>query len=341
MLSHYRTGVIRSIQRFRRGSASSPKLLIDCEAGKLVLKRRRDTQATPERVAFAHELQRRLLDTGFPLPPLIPVGDAAQQHEQQQRTSLVLGGRVYEAFRFLEGEGYARTPGQTAAAGAALARFHAAAAGLPTDAPPRLPSFHANPATRHACAPGGALHDADADTAAQLARLYDAAQAAADDRGVADWPEQTLHGDWHPGNMLFQGDQLVAAIDYDTARLGPRAFDLASAALQFSLTFKPGDPASWPAETDHERFVQFLSGYEQPAREQPAAAGDPAQGLISRAELDALPALMVEALITELAGVVTATGSFAGHPPAVMARTVARKARWILDHAARLSASLD
>lgn len=324
VLSHYDLGVISSVARFRRGSDATPKLLVAADAGKFVLKRRND--ADPARSRLSHRLQKRLAAEGFPLPHLVGT-------RRDKRTLLELNGRSYELFRFLEGSRFDHSSAHTRLAGYALALFHEIAAGLDASELTSAPSFHNNPQTPYH------LRDLDlaGDAHHELALRYEHAASNAQQIGVPDWPEQTIHGDWHPGNMLFEQDRLAAVIDYETARSGPRVLDLASGALQFSLT-AGGPPDRWPDNLDDARFAAFLSGYEALADEKP---DDASARLVSRAELHAIPHLMIEALISEVAATIAATGRFGPHDAETMLQAVHRKARWIADNTDRLAAALD
>lgn len=93
-----------------------------------------------------------------------------------------------------------------------------------------------------------------------------------------------IHGDWHPGNVLFSpgesGDDSPTkgltspvhangAIDWDYARQGDRIFDLAYALCMFAGTFREGK-TSKDAQPDRERELfykdyagHFIKGYKQ------------------------------------------------------------------------------
>jgi Ser/Thr protein kinase RdoA (MazF antagonist) len=139
------------------------------------------------------------------------------------------------------------------------------------------------------------------------------------DAGYADWEQVLVHGDWHPGNLLYRDGAIVAVLDFDSARLEPRLSDVANAALQFSMQMqRPEDPASWPDGFDARRIRSLLRGYDQ-AR---AAAVTPE-------ERQALPWLMVEALIVESVIPIAATGTFARVSGAAFLQMVERKVRWL------------
>jgi len=50
-----------------------------------------------------------------------------------------------------------------------------------------------------------------------------------------------LHGDFHPGNLIFRGSTIKAVIDWDYARLDDPLFDLAYARLMFCGRFREDD----------------------------------------------------------------------------------------------------
>ncbi|MFB3430411.1 MAG: phosphotransferase [Phycisphaerales bacterium] len=334
VLSHYDLGVIRSIAQFKRGSASTPKLLIRAENGAFVLKRRASGPDAPAQARFAHELQLKLSSAGFPLPQLLGT-------RSSKRSILELSGRIYELFRFIEGSRFTGSPAQCAASGWALALFHQMAAEVSAQQIRTAPSYHANPftpsrlRTLDASKLPGSNPQRAVELGAILADVYERAAARVDELGLADWPRQTIHGDWHPGNMLFEGDRLAAVIDYETARTDVRCVDLASAALQCSMTASPGKPPhEWPAELNPNRFKATLTGYEQCMQQRSST-------LLSTAELRALPDLMVESLIAEAAAPIAATGRFGGHDASNVLHMVQGKAKWILDNRERLATALD
>jgi Ser/Thr protein kinase RdoA (MazF antagonist) len=320
--SHFDIGVIESVREFRRGSGRAPKVLIRTDRGEFLLKRRVAGTQTPSQVAFSHAIQLHLAHRRFPLPRLIGT-------RTDTSTMLLLDGHVYELFEFVPGDGYDSSLDATADAGRALGLFH----GL-------LISFH----SPHLAHRFGTYHNAtgldphleaitaqmdDSQDQAMMVRLRDRyARAAqrAEEQGFATWPRQIIHGDWHPGNMLFRGNRVAAVIDYDTARRAPRAIDIANGALQFSITMNGRDPLEWPAPLDEGRLKRFCRGYETVK-----------EAVISVAELHALPWLMIEALIVEGAVPIAATGSFAGHSGAGFLRMVEAKTAWLESHAERLT----
>ncbi|GMU37575.1 MAG: phosphotransferase [Phycisphaerae bacterium] len=320
-LSHYDLGVIESLTPLTKGSRRSPKTGIVAERGKFLLKRRDAAHCDPERIRFAHALQAHLKRAGFPAPGVIPTRSGG-------RTFLRVGEHVYELFEFVAGQRYRATPAEAWSAGETLAEFHAAAASLEARGPVPRADYHDNAVVRRAFdsireqAPGteGA---AAAGILQRLHRAYDAASRAAAACGLPTFPAAVIHCDWHPGNMLFREGRVAAVIDYDTARVSRRVIDVANGALQFSLVGGE-DVRDWPDEPDLDRFGAFLSGYESRSRFQPG-------------ERDAIPPLMVEALIAEAVAPLARTGRFGDLPAGAILPVIERKAAWIEAHAEALS----
>lgn len=324
-LSHYDLGVIESLTPLTKGSRRSPKTGIVAERGKYLLKRRDAAHCDPERIRFAHALQAHLKRAGFPAPGVIPTRSGG-------RTFLRVGEHVYELFEFVAGQRYRATPTEAWSAGETLAEFHAAAASLEARGPVPRADYHDNTVVRRAfdsiraLAPGmeGA---ASAGILQRLHRAYDTASRAAAACGLPTFPPAVIHCDWHPGNMLFREGRVAAVIDYDTARVSRRVIDVANGALQFSLVGGE-DVRDWPDEPDLDRFGAFLSGYESRSRFQPG-------------ERDAIPPLMVEALIAEAVAPLARTGRFGDLPAGAILPVIERKAAWIESHAELLSRRRD
>ena len=119
-----------------------------------------------------------------------------------------------------------------------------------------------------------------------LLESYKHAAETVDAEGLESWPRQICHADWHPGNMLFRDNHVVAVIDYDSARSLQRVIDIANGALQLSIIGGDEDVSKWPDYVDESRFKRFLRGYDEVS-------------LLSQAEIKVTPWLMVEALIAE------------------------------------------
>lgn len=332
--SRYEFGAINRARPYERGSRRSPKMVLDTEAGPVLIKRRAPRHGGAPRVRFCHMIQKKLEHRSYPVAKLLLTRDGAtcvylpdasgQEH-------------AYEAFEFVVGKRFDRSAEAAGESGVALARFHRGAADLhlaPTPEggyePPRT-CYHGVELVIHQLGLlgerlGGGEH---VDVCAALQRSYVDAMRRVDELGFAGWPVQIIHGDWHPGNLVFRDRRVAAVLDLDSARLTPRCIDVAGGALQFSITRKGLDPQAWPEGLDMDRFRAFVRGYD----------GVEAC-VLSRAECSALASLMIEALIAEVVIPIVATGRFGAIGPGPMLRMVARKTAWIESNAPEIAEAL-
>jgi homoserine kinase type II len=333
VLSHYDLGVLEQIREYPRGSRRAPKVRIKSRKGEFLLKRRAPGRDDPYRVAFAHDLQLHLARHRYPVPELVGTRDG-------NNSMLQLGGRIYELFHYVRGSGYDRSPHATEVAGRAMGGLH------------RLLATH----RPHFDAPAGSFHHASwiaprievvaeavravepevnvkemQQVCGYLGRAYAAAAEQVMQAGFSAWKGQIIHGDWHPGNLIYREGRIVAVLDFDSARMEPRMSDLANAALQFAMRVNmPQDPEHWPEDLDLARVRSLLRGYHE--------SGSPA---LTQAELAALPWLIIEALIVESVVPIAATGSFARIRGSSFLQMVERKVRWIESRASTPGAFLE
>ncbi len=335
VLSNFDIGVIEAIQEFPRGSRRAPKCLIRAERGLYLLKRRARGKDNPFKVAFAHALQLYLASKQFPLPHLIGT-------RKDNNSMLQHKGCIYELFEYIKGSGYDNSLQSTGEAGKTLALFHKLLSDYQAEYEAPTGSYHASrsvaaametiPATIEKVDPD--MPDEQArrmqEVVAFLKASYNAAAMRVNEMGLSDWPMQIVHSDWHPGNMLFRGQKVVAVIDYDAARIQQRVIDIANGALQFSILGGGDDPAQWPDYLDEARFKRFLRAYDAVPN-----------CVLSRAELRTIVWLMIEAMIAESVIPIAATGSFARIEGPGFLLMVERKVRWLQEHAERLSNVLE
>lgn len=328
-LSRYDLGKVRSIREFLRGSRRAPKVLIEADTGNYFFKRRPRYKDDPQKVALTHQVQLYLAAQGFPLPHLIGTRNS-------NNSMLVINGGIYEMFEYVEGESYDNSLGATHHAGRVLGLFHRLTLGFKSELRPPRGGYH--DARQIHLAVSGAIEalrntngDNDPDARRQLGeqieQAYRVCAGRANQLGLKDWPEQLVHGDWHPGNMLFRDGEVSAVIDYDTICIQQRVLDIANGALQFSITTGGADPDMWSEHTDLARLKAFLIGYD-------------AASVISKDELAAVPMLMCEALIAEAVLPVAATGAFGRFEGMPFLRMILRKVERIMNQADQIASLL-
>lgn len=326
VLSHFDLGVIESARELARGSRHSPKILIRTPRGRYLLKRRAQGRDRPERVVFSHQLLRHLRESGFPVPRLLSTrgGDESMvMHED----------RVYELFEFVDGRRYDGSLEETSNAGKTLAKFHKVVDEFESAWLPALPGYHDSPNVRsslNSIPTTTASHDSVMGREAELLGMtqelferYDEAAEAVNLAGYADWPQSIVHGDWHPGNMLFATSKVCVVLDFDSARVCPRPVDVANGMLQFSILRGAEAPDAWPEFFDLTRMRRFWMGYLSRAP-------------MTEPQRRAIPDLMCESLIAECVFPIAATGSLGQHAGFGVLQMVRKKVRWLLDARARI-----
>ena len=322
VLSHYEVGIIDSIAEFPRGSRKAPKLLIVSDHGKFLLKRRARGKDDPFKVAFCHALQMHLAAKQFPLPHLIGT-------KKDNNSMLQWRGGVYELFEYIPGQSYPQTLESTFDSGRVLGLYHKLLEHFTTEWTPPTGSYHMAPAVDTGLRAIPKIVHAtmgEQNIEPMLAFLHEQYSQAAETvefLGMDQWPKQIVHADWHPGNMLYRENHVVAVIDYDSARQLPRIVDIANGALQFSIIGGDEDVNKWPDYIDESRFKRFLRGYDEVM-------------LLSQAEIQAIPWLMIEALIAEAVFPIAATGTFGRMEGLSFLQMVQRKIGWLNKQADRL-----
>jgi Ser/Thr protein kinase RdoA (MazF antagonist) len=319
VLSRYDVGIINAAREFARGSRRSPKLVLVTGSGGYILKRRAKGRDDPETVGFTHDLIQHLRARKFPAPMIVPT-------RTEHGSSLIFDDRTYELFEFVRGEKYDESLDQTTHAGRTLARFHLAVSDFSSRRESPEETFHDNRGVRNglnSIPTTTAGHDSVLGREAELLSLvqelherYDQAAAEVNRLAPPTPDARVTHGDWHPGNMLFKGRRVAVVLDYDSARIAPRVFDVANGMLQFSILRGSGEPSQWPEFFDESRMRRFLLGYLS-------------KGRLEEAELLTVPHLMMESLIAESVVPIAATGSFGPLPGFGVLQMVRRKTRWL------------
>lgn len=328
VLSHYDLGVILRIREYRRGSRRSPKLRLTTERGEFLLKRRAPGRADPRRVAFAQDLQVQLAAHGYPVPGFA-------RTRTRGSSMLQLEQRIYEMFEYVRGTRDDRSATSARHAGRALGTLHRLLKNHRPKHAPDAGSYHGAsrldaalakvPSMIVAAEPAESVAAIE-DRCNYLRTVYHEAAQRVADAGLDGWPSRVVHGDWHPGNLLYRDGEVVAVLDFDSARMEPRVVDVANAALQFSMTMAdPVDPDGWPEHLEVKRIRAMVSGYDE-------AAADP----LKPAERQAVPWLIQEALILESVLPIAATGRFATLSGSSFIRMVERKIRWLRPRVAKL-----
>jgi len=326
VLSHYDIGKIRKVMRLVGGSKRAPKIVVTTGRGRFLLKRRIAGRDDVYRVAFAHAVQGYLAKRYFPIAPLVMTRD-------EVGTMLQLHGSIYELFKFVGGRRYTGLADETIDTGRQLARFHQYLANFKFEWEPLKASFHDSTTVRghlktvaSNSSPGSERQLQEAGE--ELMALYNASGIRVNQMGFDSWGEQVVHGDWHPGNMLFDKGKLVAVLDFDSVKIAPPITDLANAMLQFSIVGFHPNPADWPDYLDQAKLVHVLEGYREVIQ-------------LDKHRLDSLLDLMIETMIAEAVLPIAATGFFGNLTGLNFLKMILRKCRWIDASRETLTAAIE
>jgi len=284
VLRRYDLGEIATAAPMRAGSPQSPKLLVTTDRNVYLLKRRAPNKSDPFKVAFSHEIQLFLAKHHFPVPHLIATSE-------DNNTLLQTDDAVYELFEYLESTPYDRSAEATASAGRTLALSHKLLSLCRPSFSPPTGGYHDHPQVpkllRRAQAVVGAGDTAGCALFEEIFTLRDRVRRTANAAGLRTWPTQIVHADFHPGNALFRDQHVVGVIDFDGARIQQSIVDLANSVTTFSTFIDSSvPPKDWPVEVELPRFAAFINAYDAALR-------------LSQAEVDILPLLMVESVLTE------------------------------------------
>jgi len=318
-LARWDIGPLQRHEPLAGGSRSSPKWVVTTPRGQFVLKRRAPGRDRADRLAFSHAFMEAAVEAGVPV--------AAPLRSREGFTFVSVDDAVFELFPRASGGRWTRTPEEAMQAGEALGRLHAVGLEMAWHGHVRAGSFHASlpvmeSLRRVPSVVRGADPMADATELAGIVTAlgdhYRRASAMVEDGGIGTLDSQVVHGDFHPGNLLFDGDDVLAVIDFDAARLEPAVIDFANGLLQFSSRGGHGTAvAAWPAELNEGRVVAFTQGYR--------LHGD--AGLDALVEM--VPPLMIEACIAEASIPVGQRGRFGSLPGLDVLALVRRKAAWL------------
>lgn len=319
MLSNYDLGILTKVSEFPRGSHAAAKVLMTTDRGQYMLKRRPKGQVNPYRVAFAHALQSYLAKKNFPLPYLIGT-------REQNNSMLKVGDSIYEVFEFIEGKPYDGALVATYESGKTLGLYHKLVQDYHPKWDPPRGHYHGAKSVRtsfkslaEVLVETDSARNRKGELIGLLKKLraaYLRAAKAVNELGMPQWESQIVHSDWHPGNMLFDENRVVAVIDYDAARIQPRVMDVANGCMQFSFVAGGRDLSNWEDRTDHLRAKRFLRGYDE-------------MNILSEAELRAIPYLMQEVLVAQSIPPILKTRTFAGLDGFGFLKIVLRKVQWL------------
>lgn len=254
---------------------ANPALTVVTTKGEFFLKRRNPRYGSRGQLSYDHAVIRHLARAGLPVTPPIRTLAGSRWHD--------LEGATYEVYPLVVGAQH--DPGNLAqleAAGRLLGRVHQSTADLRPPGEKAVPRLHdpgdilrglrwARDQLRAGQASGrggGPALEGPLVCASDVGRnLPDAAYWAL--------PLCIIHGDYHPANLKFRGDEASGLSDFDWVGRQPRMVDLADGLLYF-CGLRPGalDPQDIVSLTqapalEPARIARFGRGYAESIRPGP------------------------------------------------------------------------
>jgi homoserine kinase type II len=262
VLAHYDVGA--ALEVAPGGGTANANARITTEQGTFFLKRRNPKYANPDFVAFDHALMEHLAPHH--------VGTPLARHNRDSARWTTNKGLVYELFPLYPGLAHnSSSLPQLTSAGRALAAFHRATEDFKAPAGKDW-SRYQDPAKIRAGL--DELGDVLTPYLSAEDRHYLDAQVRMLENLFTDalyhaLPKVIVHGDWHPGNALYGGDQVSGIFDLDWATYQPRVLDLADGLFLWAGTREsPLDATSIVSLTQTwqpslARWRAFVSGYTE------------------------------------------------------------------------------
>jgi Ser/Thr protein kinase RdoA (MazF antagonist) len=287
--------------------------LVEIEGTTVFVKRHHPRVRSTASLLTEHRLAAHLQRRGVSVPRVVATNNGSTVAE--------IAGARYEVTEKARGvDFYAEMPswspygssGHAAAAGAALARFHAAAATFEA-APRPFGPLMTSVALAEAARPGAALRRLLAARPALRAALERVGARSALDRHCVPalerasrvlrrWPPCWGHGDWHPSNLMWSDrDATAAVVAVFDLGLANRTAAVHDVAVAIERSFVPWLSTPGRRKADLDGVDAFLDGYR--------GAKGPWDEASRRDIADVLPGCHVEYALSEVEYFAAVVGS--------------------------------
>lgn len=255
--------------RLPGGGTANLNTVIETDRGRFFLRRRNLKYCTDDQLVFDHDLMRHLAAKAVPGPLPLKTRDG--------RTWVRLQSETFELHRFVAGGPHDRgNLEQIKSAARELALFHLAVLDFKTKASKAWPRYDSPFLIRAGLADlakrGCSSHQDDLDYVRRQVALL---EKELPDKRYASLPRYVIHGDYHPANMLFNGNAVAGIFDLDWASRQPRLRDIADGVVFYAAERATDiDGASIVSLTqamtyNRERIHLFLSTYHHALRIKP------------------------------------------------------------------------
>jgi homoserine kinase type II len=257
VLTRYNLGELKAARRVERGFVNE-NWVVETARARYFLKRRHPHLRQPDVIRAQHALIARLLQSGFPAPAVL--------RNASGETLTVLDGEFYEIHGYIEGQPYDHDRrAHLEEAAVTLGRYHVHVQGFADRAMHARGELYSPTILRTNLTDLAEAWRLDrGPQSVQAVRQLEAhaAELAAGFVQHGALPHLVIHGDYYPGNLLFDGDCIVGVVDYDKARWQPRVAELAEALIYFASP-RPGHLKHlvYPGTLQWEPFTRFLHHY--------------------------------------------------------------------------------
>ncbi len=256
VLAYYDLGELKNYRRVERGYVNQ-NWRVETTTGLYVLKRRHPSLKKSRLIGAQHALVQHLCRAGFPAPAIAPT---------RRGTTFLELDELYEVQDYVPGNPCdIGQPTHFTAAARVLGRYHNAVQGFDHPALRRRQERYGPTALREIIARLTA--NWRAETTAQLDLLLRELKEHARDLTTyfsqfGPLPQLVIHGDYYADNLIFQGDDVAAVVDYDLAHWCWRALEVAEALIYFAAR-RPGSLKHivYLGVLDLEAVRRFLTAY--------------------------------------------------------------------------------
>lgn len=187
----------------------------------------------------------RIAQTGYPCPRYLTGRDGGYLFQSEDQSVALM--------RYVDGEISDQiSVAQTEQLGAVLARLHL----IDGESLPARNTWWADGFLKNSLAYAKTRFDTE------VLRQLENEHAALEHFEAEELPGSIVHGDPWPGNVLFEGDRLVALIDWEETTLGVAIFDLAYLAIHGCLSGRTFDQNQYDALISSYQSVRALSSLE-------------------------------------------------------------------------------
>jgi homoserine kinase type II len=250
-----------------------------------------------EELKFEHSIIHHLLENKFDLVAQIYATKEGNSYVKRPMAGNEDGKWTFFAiFEFLKGEDRFTwinpicNSAEIKSAASVLARYHAAIHGFTPQGRREeakiselLPKIEENLLTLLALGKGTPFDEYIQENLSLILSLNERTLTALREQRNDELVELVIHCDYHPGNLKFEGDQVVGLFDFDWTKIDARCFDVALALKYFFSNWQAGIDGSLRLED----IALFLQAYQMTL--------DQAQRLkgLSTAELSLLPHMIM------------------------------------------------